>query len=60
MRELAFVMAVGILVDSFLVRSILVPSLAASFGRLSWWPNSPPRPEPAAQTAPSFPKEPTG
>jgi putative drug exporter of the RND superfamily len=46
MRELAFVMAVGILVDSFLVRSILVPSLAASFGRASWWPNSPPRPEP--------------
>ncbi len=47
MRELAFVMAVGILVDSFLVRSILVPSLAASFGRASWWPNTPPRPEPA-------------
>jgi putative drug exporter of the RND superfamily len=60
MRELAFVMAIGILVDSFLVRSILVPSLAASFGRLSWWPNSPPRPEPAAQTAPSFPKERSG
>jgi RND superfamily putative drug exporter len=53
MRELAFVMAVGILVDSFIVRSILVPSLAASFGRVSWWPNSPPRPEPA-------PPEPVG
>jgi RND superfamily putative drug exporter len=51
MRELAFVMAVGILVDSFLVRSILVPSLAASFGRVSWWPNTPPRPEPADETA---------
>jgi RND superfamily putative drug exporter len=45
MRELAFVMAVGILVDSFLVRSILVPSLAASFGRASWWPNTPPAPK---------------
>jgi putative drug exporter of the RND superfamily len=45
MRELAFVMAAGIVIDSFIVRSILVPSLAASFGRLSWWPNSPPRPE---------------
>ena len=45
MRELAFVMAAGILIDSFIVRSILVPSLAASFGRLSWWPNRPPRPE---------------
>jgi putative drug exporter of the RND superfamily len=47
MRELAFVMAVGILVDSFFVRSILVPSLAASFGRASWWPNTPPGPESA-------------
>jgi RND superfamily putative drug exporter len=48
MRELAFVMAAGILIDSFLVRSILVPSLMAAFGRASWWPNSPPR----AETAP--------
>jgi putative drug exporter of the RND superfamily len=45
MRELAFVMAAGILIDTFLVRSILVPSLTAAFGRASWWPNSPPRPE---------------
>jgi RND superfamily putative drug exporter len=45
MRELAFVMAAGILIDSFLVRSILVPSLMASFGRASWWPNSPPQAE---------------
>jgi RND superfamily putative drug exporter len=43
MRELAFVMAAGILIDSFLVRSILVPSLMAAFGHASWWPNSPPR-----------------
>jgi RND superfamily putative drug exporter len=48
MRELAFVMAAGILIDSFLVRSILVPSLMAAFGRASWWPNSPPRAETAA------------
>jgi RND superfamily putative drug exporter len=47
MRELAFVMAAGILIDTFLVRSILVPSLTAAFGRASWWPNSPPQPEPA-------------
>ena len=47
MRELAFVMAAGIVIDSFIVRSILVPSLAASFGPLSWWPNRPPRPEEA-------------
>jgi putative drug exporter of the RND superfamily len=45
MRELAFVMAAGILIDTFLVRSILVPSLTAAFGRASWWPNTPPQPE---------------
>ena len=44
MRELAFVMAAGILVDSFVVRSILVPSLLATFGRASWWPGAPPEP----------------
>jgi RND superfamily putative drug exporter len=47
MRELAFVMAAGILIDSFVVRSTLVPSLAAAFGRISWWPSSPPRGEAA-------------
>jgi RND superfamily putative drug exporter len=51
MRELAFVMAAGILIDTFLVRSILVPSLMATFGRASWWPNSPPRPEPSSDPA---------
>jgi RND superfamily putative drug exporter len=53
MRELAFVMAAGILIDSFIVRSILVPSLAASFGSLSWWPNRPPRPEGVGRAEPA-------
>jgi uncharacterized membrane protein YdfJ with MMPL/SSD domain len=44
-------MAAGILIDTFLVRSILVPSLMAAFGRASWWPNTPPQPEPAVETA---------
>jgi putative drug exporter of the RND superfamily len=33
MRELAFAMAVGILLDTFIVRSLLVPSLVAVFAR---------------------------
>jgi putative drug exporter of the RND superfamily len=45
MRELAVVMAVGVLVDSFIVRSIVVPSLMSIFGARSWWPNRPPRPQ---------------
>lgn len=32
-RELAFLLAVGVLIDSFFVRSLLVPALVALFGR---------------------------
>jgi RND superfamily putative drug exporter len=37
-RELAFAMTVGILVDAFLVRSLIVPSLLVIVGRWSGWP----------------------
>ena len=37
-RELAFTMAVGILLDTFFVRPFLVPSLVSMFGELSGWP----------------------
>ncbi|MDQ4142606.1 MAG: MMPL family transporter [Actinomycetota bacterium] len=37
-RQFAFTMAAGILIDSFLVRSFLVPALIASFGEASAWP----------------------
>lgn len=37
-RELAFAMTVGILVDAFLVRSLLVPALLILIGPASGWP----------------------
>jgi putative drug exporter of the RND superfamily len=37
-RELAFVMAVGILLDAVVVRSLLVPTLLVLVGRASGWP----------------------
>ncbi len=37
-REFAFVMAVGVLVDTFIVRSMLVPALTSLFGEVAWWP----------------------
>ena len=37
-REFAFVMAVGVLIDTFLVRSLLVPALTSLFGEAAWWP----------------------
>jgi len=38
-RELAFLLGAGVLIDSFLVRSVLVPALIALFGRTSTWPS---------------------
>jgi RND superfamily putative drug exporter len=40
-REFAFAMAVGVLIDSFLVRALLVPALMTLFGRFSHWPGMP-------------------
>ncbi len=37
-REFAFVMTVGVLIDTFLVRSMLVPALTSLLGEASWWP----------------------
>ncbi|WP_099020979.1 MMPL/RND family transporter [Mycolicibacterium palauense] len=36
-----FVIGAGILIDTFVVRTITVPSLAALIGRASWWPSRP-------------------
>jgi putative drug exporter of the RND superfamily len=40
-------LALGILLDAFLVRTLLVPSAVALLGRLNWWPSAygAPRPE---------------
>jgi putative drug exporter of the RND superfamily len=32
--------SIGVLIDTFLVRAILIPSLATLFGRWSWWPSA--------------------
>lgn len=36
--ELAFAMGLGVLIDAFLVRSVLVPALISVVGRASGWP----------------------
>jgi RND superfamily putative drug exporter len=37
-REFAFLMCIGVLLETFVVRTILVPSLIALAGDASWWP----------------------
>lgn len=38
--EIGAPIAIGVLIDTFLVRALLVPSLAALAGRWSWWPSA--------------------
>lgn len=39
-RQMAIVMAVGVMLDTIVVRSLLVPSLVALSGRTGMWPGS--------------------
>ena len=37
--QVGFVVALGLLVDTFLVRALLVPSIAVLLGERNWWPS---------------------
>jgi RND superfamily putative drug exporter len=41
-------LALGVLMDTFLVRTLLVPSAAVLIGRWNWWPSALARTRPAA------------
>jgi putative drug exporter of the RND superfamily len=39
-REIGIGLAVGVFLDTFVVRTVVVPSTVVLLGRLNWWPSS--------------------
>lgn len=37
--QLAFIVAFGVLLDTIVVRSLLVPALIKDLGAIVWWPS---------------------
>jgi RND superfamily putative drug exporter len=37
--QIGFIVAFGLLIDTFLVRTILVPAIAFKLGERNWWPS---------------------
>jgi RND superfamily putative drug exporter len=44
--QAGFIIGTGLLLDTFLVRTITVPAIAALVGNANWWPSQPPPPAP--------------
>lgn len=40
LAQIAFIVAFGVLLDTFVVRSLLVPALSYDIGRAIWWPST--------------------
>ncbi|MGA9489403.1 MAG: RND family transporter [Mycobacterium sp.] len=50
--QAGFIIGVGLLLDTFLVRTITVPAIAVLFGKVNWWPSQPLPPAPPERPAP--------
>jgi RND superfamily putative drug exporter len=56
-RQLGFGVAAGILMDTFLIRTLLIPALVTLLGRWNWWPSPLSRSSRTSET-PEAPTEP--
>jgi RND superfamily putative drug exporter len=52
LAQIAFIVAFGVLLDTLLVRSLLVPALTVDIGRRIWWPAKLSRPDRPAPDQP--------
>jgi RND superfamily putative drug exporter len=50
LAEIGFAVSVGVLIDTFVVRTMLDPALATLFGRWTWWPGGIPKPRQTSAT----------
>jgi len=54
-RDIGLGLALGILMDTFLVRSLLVPSTVSLLGRWNWWPGKLAEMDLVTASAPAMP-----
>src|ERR1700744_3229545 len=50
--QCGFIIGTGLLLDTFLVRTITVPAVAVLAGKWNWWPSKPPPPAPRRRAEP--------
>ncbi|MFE1149081.1 MMPL family transporter [Streptomyces albidoflavus] len=58
LAQIAFIVAFGVLLDTLVVRSLLVPALVRDIGPASWWPGALSRRAEPAKEAPGEPRTP--
>ncbi len=62
--QAGFIIGTGLLLDTFLVRTITVPAIAVLVGKWNWWPSKPPPPAPRERLpkpeSPPAPEAPSG